>query len=469
MRVLLVNQFYRPDPAPTGQLLADLAEQLAQRGHEVHVLCSCRCYAGGAVPVADAADGSRIHVHRVGATGFGRRCALHRVCDYASFLALATLRALRLPRMDVCVALTTPPLVGGLGVLLQVLRGTRLVHWTMDLYPEMLVACGRLRPGSWLHGTLAGLSRKLNDAAARVISLGDDMTARLVAAGTDRGKIIAVDNWVPGEVVRPLRRETSSLRARYGLDGTPTLMYSGNLGVGHDLETVFRALARLPMGVRPRVIIAGEGARRRELLRLAADLRLERVTFQPLRPLGQLADSLAAGDVHLVTQRAGTVGLLVPSKIYGLLAAGRAVLFIGPAESAVADILRRSGAGLVVSPGDVARTRAALMRLLADGALREAMGRRGRRYYEAHFGCDRSTARIAAVIESVGGEAHDLREVRGRLEGAAPRRGAFRRHTPAAPGVPRGRPTDRAASPGGQIDVRSGADRHSVVQASSVD
>lgn len=402
MRVLLINQYYPPDTAPTGQLLADVAEHLARDGHEVHVLCSRRSYAGVTVDCASPRAPGRIRIHRVGATGFGRGSAVRRICDYASFYALAAFRALRLPRMDVCVALTTPPLIGCLGLLLRTLRGTRLVHWTMDLYPEILVTCAHLRPNSLPHRLLARLSRRLNTTASRVVSLGDCMTRRLVATGVEPSRIVTVDNWVPGEVVHPIPRDQSALRDTYRLDGQTTLMYSGNLGVGHDLETVLRALATLPAPQRPRLLIAGQGARRQQLLRMARDLNLTQVTFHPLQPLQRLADSLAAGDIHVVTQRTGTEGLLVPSKLYGLLAAARPVLFIGPTNCQVASILRRSGAGIIVPPGNINLARSALL-LLLDRELRDELGLRGHAFYRRHFGRDRSTARIAEAVEHAAG------------------------------------------------------------------
>ncbi len=203
MRILLINQFYKPDVAATGQLLADLAETLAQKGYRVHVLCSRRAYHGGdkVFPAKEIIKG--VYVHRVGATGFGRNKPLGRIVDYISFYILAAWRALLLPKMDVCVALTTPPFIALVGLMLHRFKGTQIVLWTMDLYPEVTVAFGVLKKKGFLYRLLAWLSRRLYKSSSGIVSLGEVMTDRLVQAGAPRSKIVTVHNWVPGEIVRP--------------------------------------------------------------------------------------------------------------------------------------------------------------------------------------------------------------------------------------------------------------------------
>ncbi len=201
MRILFLNQYYIPDVAATGQLLADVAEELAAQGHEVHVICSRRTYSGGPAKYAASDVINGVHVHRVGATGFGPGRAVGRMIDYLSFYALATWRALRLAQMDVCVALTTPPFIALIGLMLRRLRGTKVVVWMMDVYPEVAVAFDVLSERSLLRRLLARVSRRIYRAAVAVISLGEVMTERLMEAGVPRDKITVVHNWAPGEAV----------------------------------------------------------------------------------------------------------------------------------------------------------------------------------------------------------------------------------------------------------------------------
>lgn len=401
MRVLLVNQFYPPDVAATGQLLADLAEALVARGHEVHVLCSQRAYGGGDAHYPAEQTMAGVQVHRVGGTGFGRRTVIGRLVDYAGFYLLSAQRALALPRMDACLCLTTPPFIGLIGLMLARLRGTRPLLWSMDLYPEVLAACGGMRSGSLLYRLLARLARALYRRCERIVSIGDVMTRRLVAAGARPETVVTVSHWVPGEQVYPVEPDAASdLRRSWGLDGSPVLMYSGNLGAGHELDTAVRAVAGLETCEPLTLLFVGNGRARGRTERLAAELRTPRVHFRPPQPLDRLSESLAAGDVHLVSQREGTQGVLVPSKLYGILAAGRAILFVGPEDCEAAQTVRSAGAGLVVAPADVAGLQAAIRRLLSDAEGREAMGRRGAEYYRSHLGRHRSARAIVALLET---------------------------------------------------------------------
>jgi len=201
VRILFVNQFYIPDVAATGQLLADVAEKLAASGHHVHVICSRRKYCGGAATFAANELINGVHVHRVGATGFGRVTAAGRIVDWLSFFLLATWRALRLARMDVCVSLTTPPLISLVGLMLSKLKGTRSVIWVMDVYPDIAVAYDVLPGSGFWYRMLSCFNNILLRNAAAVVSLGEVMTERLQSFGVLPEKLHTVHNWVPGETV----------------------------------------------------------------------------------------------------------------------------------------------------------------------------------------------------------------------------------------------------------------------------
>jgi len=182
-----------------------------------------------------------------------------------------------------------------------------------------------------------------------------------------------------------------------------TLLYAGNLGLGHELETVIRAVWKLGPDGSLKVLIVGNGSAWRQLRELVILLRLGNVEFRLPVPLCELSNLLATGDIHLVSQRPGTQGLIVPSKVYGILAAGRPVFFVGPSDCESAMIVHDSGAGFVVEPGDVSGAASALRNLATNADLRRTMGQSARRYYEEHFGRDKSVSSIVNAIESTGG------------------------------------------------------------------
>ena len=199
MRIVFINQFYVPDVAPTGQLLADVAEQLAAHGHEVHVISGRGRYTGGKLRAPRNETVNGIHVHRMANTSFGRRRHIGRTMNYFSFYVTATWLALRMPRPDVCVSLTTPPLISLIGLMLSKIKGTRSVIWVMDVYPEIAVAYDVLGKRALLYRFLRRVNRVLYRNAAAVISLGETMTEQLKSLGAASENLHTVHNWVPGK------------------------------------------------------------------------------------------------------------------------------------------------------------------------------------------------------------------------------------------------------------------------------
>ena len=180
-----------------------------------------------------------------------------------------------------------------------------------------------------------------------------------------------------------------------------TLLYSGNLGLGQDLATVLRAMARFNGAMDLHILIVGGGKGLAYTKQIAADLRLRNVKFREPVPLYKLAELLTTGDVHITCQKRGTEGLLVPSKIYSTMAAGRPSLFVGPHDCEVGRIVRDSRSGFIVEPGDVEGAFNALMSLVLSEALRWEMGKNAREYYGFHFGRQRSVSRIVEILERV--------------------------------------------------------------------
>lgn len=181
-----------------------------------------------------------------------------------------------------------------------------------------------------------------------------------------------------------------------------TLLYSGNLGLGHDLDTIIHAIAGLNgQSANLKAVFVGEGKAKQPLLNQVRELKLDNVQFRPPVPLFKLPELLAEGDIHLVSQKAGTQGLIVPSKIYGILAAGRPSLFIGPTDCEPAIIIKNSQSGFVIAPGDITGTIEALTKLSCNSELRLEMGNRAKAYYHEHFGRERSVSRIINAIEAL--------------------------------------------------------------------
>jgi len=397
VRILLLNQFYPPDVAPTGQVLHDLACMLVERGHEVHVVCSRRSYDGGRYYAArESVDGVRIH--RLPALGFGRENLLGALGDYASFHALLAVKVLAaLPRPDVALALTTPPYVGLVAAACGRLRGTAQAHWIMDVYPDVMAAHGLTQPRGLAYRVLSAITRRQFRNADLMLALGPFMARRLDAyAGARHAE------WVP------LWGETSSGEiGREGVDrlrgerGWKTedlvLMYSGNMGLGHRFGEFLAAADRL--GAKgPVWAFAGGGKRRGEIESFAAAHPGARIQLLPYVPRESLAMSLSTADVHLVSLSRPWQGLIVPSKIQGIFSVGRPAILVGPRENEVAAWIQESGGGWIVEEDDVTGLLAAVAQA-GDAAERQRRGSAALAYARVHFDRRRNCEQIAGLLE----------------------------------------------------------------------
>ncbi|MBK9519309.1 MAG: glycosyltransferase family 4 protein [Anaeromyxobacter sp.] len=395
MKVLLLNQFFHPDHSATAQLATDLAEDLVLAGHQVTALAARGGYLGGErLPARELHRGVRIV--RVHSTSLGKGSVPARLCDYTTFFCAAFIRALLLPRFDAVVAMSTPPLVATIGGALRTLKRTRFVYWLQDVYPELAVEFGVLGAGSLPARALDLASRATLKRADAVVVLGEAMGNLVEGKGVPPDRVHLLPNWSDGQAVRPVEAGSNEFRRRHGLDGKKVVLYSGNMGRGHDMRTLLDA-ARLLVG-HPEVVFmfVGDGAKRAEVEAEARDL--PSVRCLPYQPRSKLSESLSAGDIHVVSQDPGTLGLIEPSKIYGVMAVGRPMLYIGPATSEAACTVSRENIGEVVPCGDAPAAAAAILRLLRGGP---ALGTAARAAFERAYDRRLRTAAFELLLRSL--------------------------------------------------------------------
>jgi colanic acid biosynthesis glycosyl transferase WcaI len=402
VRILLVNQFYPPDLAPTGLLLRDVAEELARRGHEATVLCSACTYATAReecrVPTGP------VQVIRVGKQAGSRGGFGGVLMRQLAFHAAAYRQARRLnPAPEVVVALTSPPLIG---LTMQwALRKTspKHVQWVMDLYPHVLVAHGLLRKCGVANRLLSALTRRQWRRSALIVALSPGMAAKISAELTqvEAPKIVTVPLWAPGHLSPWPEGEPNPLRHRRGWSDKDTvLLYSGNLGLGHTV-TPFLELAqasRATPGLR--WAFAGDGRRLAEVAAFAKSHPGARIECLPYVDQADLRAHLASADVHLVSLRESWAGLIVPSKLPAAFAVARPVLFVGPANSDPARWIRESGGGWIVSEGDTEGLLLAVDECRVK-ARRKKSGDAAFRFAEDWFSRSLNCGRMIELIEGV--------------------------------------------------------------------
>jgi len=396
MHILLLNEYYPPDTSATAKMAAQVAEALAQR-HRVTVVAGRPSYDPDArYPYALLRRSSRnkVTVECVGSTAYPRHQMTRRVTNYLSYLALAVPRALAL-HPDVILAMTDPPVAGIAGAFIARLAGRPFVYNIRDLYPDMAVGGDIVRASKWV-ARWESLHRRALKQAARVIVLGDDMRDRILAKGVATERVVVVrDGATPAPAEMPGRSDPVVQEIRHGFPFV--VLHAGNLGFYGAWDTLLAA-AKILSNENTGFVFIGDGANRAALESSARDL--PNVKFAPFRPAEQVAHVMMAGDLHIITVKRGLEGVVVPSKLYSTLAAGRPTLVVAPPESDAARIVVESGCGVAADPDDPAAVAAAIRELRAQPLRLAEMGRRARET-AAKYARVNELERFVAIIESV--------------------------------------------------------------------
>jgi glycosyltransferase involved in cell wall biosynthesis len=382
MRVLLLNQIFWPDRAGSARLMTDLARHLAEGGVEVVVV------AGAAACAVEHRAMPPVRIVRTPSLLTGRSLPL-RVLSFLCYSGMALMYALFGPKPDLVVTLTTPPLLSLVGVLAKRLRGCRHFIWEMDLYPEVAMDVRILRRSSLAARALSWIANMARSRADGIIVIGECMRARLAGSGLPAERLVVSENWADGQLIRdtPLRP-----------DLPVTLLYSGNLGRVHEIETI--ALAMLAMRLDPRIrfLFVGGGPARADLRAFCREHDINNAVFGDYRTSDALPALLGDAHIGLVSLRAACLGASVPSKMYEYMAAGRPLLFVGPPESTTAKVIERHACGWHTPPGDVDGLVRTLRLLLDDGERISRAGANARRAFLAHYDLPQAVSRVCRIL-----------------------------------------------------------------------
>ena len=373
VHILLLNEYFPPDTSATAKCVAQVAEALSEN-HRVTVLAGRPSYdptERHSKYLLRREVRGNLTVERVGSTAYPRFQMRRRVSNYLTYLLLAVPRALSLPS-DVVLAMTDPPIEGIAGALVAQLSGRRFVYNIRDMYPDMAVGGAIVRPGSFT-ARWEKLHRWALRQATRVIVLGEDMRDRIVAKGVDSARVVISRDGitVPETLPPPDNAVAREIRGDFRF----VLVHAGNLGFYGAWQTLIAAVRMLEQeGVG--LVFIGEGAMKSQVEAMATGCQA--VRFLPFRPASEIPLVLSSGDMHVVTVKRGLEGVVVPSKLYPTLAAGRPVLGVTPEECDVARIIRRTGCGVVGNPDDPATVIQAIRGVLQDSEKLRNMGLRAR-------------------------------------------------------------------------------------------
>ena len=404
LSVTIVSQYFHPDFAATGQLLTELAVGLRRMGCEVFV-CTTQPNYGPSQRARRYEIFEGVSIRRVFSTRLNKNTFAGRVLNSITFFASASLLLLTRPVSGPLIVGSNPPFLGLLGYVLNRARGQPYIYLVNDVYPDIAVHLGYLRADGLVRGIWTRLNQLTLRGAGAVVVLGDAMRSIVVKNAGREGtvrqdKFRIIHNWVDESFIRPMSKTENWFAAQHALQDKFVVLYAGNMGLAHDLESLIMAAGQL----REKNIVfvfIGDGAKRRKLQEMAADSRLTNILFLPYQPRPVLPFLLGCSDVSIIAMESGIEGLVMPSKLYTTMASGRPIVALAEEHLEVSRIIRGAKCGTCVAPGNVGGLVEVLEHYYRDRETAAQDGRNGRRYCEDHFTLTRACREYHRVLEMV--------------------------------------------------------------------
>ncbi|NUQ80902.1 MAG: glycosyltransferase family 4 protein [Bacteroidetes bacterium] len=392
--LLFINQHYYPDYAATGQLLAELCDDLVSAGFRVTVITGFPepgTFPSEIRPLKVEKNGI-LTIFRLYNHPAGNKSILNRLLHFFSFWFLSIIKSLTVTRPDLVFVMSTPPLLNGVTAnLIRLIRRVPYVYNVQDLYPDIAVQMGTIRNRQLIRLS-AAIENYINHHAQQIVTLSEPMKDKIVSHGVEPGKVSVIPNWSDGNLIRPV--QDSPLRTEWDLRDRFVIMYSGNTGMSQGLDWIMEAMVPVAADHPDLVfVIVGGGVRLPQLKENANRNGWTFVRFFPFQPKEQLGQSLAVADLHLVPLTAGMSDYLVPSKFYGIAAAGRPTLALVDEGSEIDRIVRSQNLGFSIRHGQADDFRSAITLAVNDRDSLREMGVRARRYFDSTL--DRTIATSA--------------------------------------------------------------------------
>lgn len=391
MKIIFVNRYFFPDHSATSQLLSDLAFDLARKGIHAMVITSRQIYddPSANLPARETING--VNVVRVWTSSFGRSNLIVRAVDYFTFYISALLGILlEADKGDTIVAKTDPPLISVVACFAAKRKGADLINWIQDLFPEVAIELGV----GFLKGRLGRLLQRIRNyslkEARQNVVLGERMRNRLINEGIAAESVTIIHNWSDAGAVHPVERSKNTLRKQWGLSDKFVIGYSGNMGRAHEFDVILGAADLLRKREDIVFLFIGDGAKRPWIEAQVSARKMANVILKPYQPRAQLAESLSVPDVHFISLKPELEGLIVPSKYYGVAAAGRPTIFAGSLEGEIARMLVDTDSGVVVDLSDAQALAKAIERLSVAQEQCDKMGANARRAFDSVYGMEKS-------------------------------------------------------------------------------
>lgn len=386
-KLLFLNRSFWPDVESTGQFFGELCEELAKK-YEV-VFIAGRSYYKKDLPFKPFVlyrkeSFLEIKIIRVRNTLFRKDNLSGRIINWLTYGALAFCVLIK-ENPKLIVVGTDPPFLGILAMLNKWLKSVSYIYNCRDLYPDVAYALHKLNKGNILGRLFDYLNRMALNSSCKVVCLGESMQQELRLKGVKSGDLLVIYDWVDTAMINPVAKEDNYLLKELNLKGSFVILYSGNLGLAQDFTSFLESACKIQERMSFSIVFIGDGAGKRRLQEKVVALGLKNVLFLPYQSKENLSISLSMADLHLVPLAKGMAGAIVPSKVYGIMAAGRPFLAICDAESEPALIIKEFGCGLWVDPGNHKSVAESIIWAMDNPLAIKEMGLSGRKLAEEAF------------------------------------------------------------------------------------
>jgi len=418
-KILIISEPFYPQVAAIGQLLTDLSEDLVNAGYKVKVVTGDPNITFSKSKIMPRKENYKgVEIIRLRNTTFSKYRMAGRVLNYLTFHFLVYFNVLFCKRVDLVFVLSTPPFISFSGLMLKMFKKCKVIYNVQDLFPDLAVELGRLKNKQFI-----GFLKKLSDLIVRKVDMvvveGEYMEKRIrkellggmntrvgvnIGAGIDsNAHIITIHNWADGEKIKVISTEDNYLKKEWGLEGKFVLLYSGNIGYLHEFDTIISAAVDIQnKGYKDVVFVfIGEGIKKEYIRKKAEERGLNNILFFPYQPREMLTHSLGVANVSLVTLVEGFEGMVVPSKMYGILASGRPMIGVVGKESEITEIIREGNCGRVAKIDDWEGLSKIIIEYYKNPQKCKEDGMNGRRYFEENFDRKIATKKYIKVIKEV--------------------------------------------------------------------
>ncbi len=353
MKILLITQVFYPDTVSVSQHLTDLAEKLVEDGHEVTVYTSCYPYEEKTHRYSKSEDYQGVKIERLRQSSFGKKSTLTRLLDFFTFYFSISIKLffIKPKKFDVIVGTTVPPLLSLVGVIVSKLKGIKFHYWVMDLQPELSISSGLIKKDSLSARFFTKLGNYIIRNSAGVISLDRFMTRYLYSRGAKKDSVKTIAVWPVMDETFKGSRKSNPFRIENSFGDKVVIMYSGNHAFVHQLDTLLEAALILNENSRFLFVFVGGGVRKKDVTEFKIKHKLENIVQLPFQPRENIHNSLGSSDIQVVILGNGQVGYTHPNKVYGAMYIGKPILYIGPMESHVADLLNDLEGNISVQHG----------------------------------------------------------------------------------------------------------------------